>query len=166
MKQIITLYIIENDGRVLLSMKKHGTGAGVWKGFRGKIPSVSDLDASGADLSENSEIPPEEIHQLSKNTGFTLEAPEKRGEIKFFYPDRDTKEVHVYSGTAEGKPRETDEMVTKWFPVDKIPYDSMLPDDEYWLPFLLSGNNFKASLYFDKQRNISKQHLEKIKSFD
>lgn len=38
-----------------------------------------------------------------------------------------------------GKPKETDDFVPKWYPLDKLPYKDMPEDDEWWYPRVLQN---------------------------
>lgn len=76
---------------------------------------------------------------------------EKVGFLTFTFADRDDELlVHVFRGTSfEGTPTETEEMKPQWFETDKIPFEQMWADDEYWFPYLLGGVKFKGSFHFD-----------------
>ncbi|MBU4141329.1 hypothetical protein KKE99_00440, partial [Patescibacteria group bacterium] len=57
--------------------------------------------------------------------------------------------VHAYfTESWSGEPAESEEMSPKWFPVSKIPYRIMWPDDEFWLPEALKSNLLKATFKF------------------
>jgi 8-oxo-dGTP diphosphatase/2-hydroxy-dATP diphosphatase len=62
-----------------------------------------------------------------------------------------------------GEPKESEEMLPKWFNVREIPYLKMWPDDIYWLPLLLKGKKFKGKFLFDKNENIVRKELEEFK---
>lgn len=36
----------------------------------------------------------------------------------------------------------SEEMKPEWFSYDSIPYDTMWPDDRYWIPIMLAGKHF------------------------
>ena len=38
-----------------------------------------------------------------------------------------------------------------WCPVDRVPYEKMWSDDQYWLPGLLQGGKFDADFVFDDE---------------
>ena len=62
--------------------------------------------------------------------------------------------IHVHVFTAEdcdGEPRETDEAVPMWTPLDRIPYDEMWEDDRVWLPEMLAGKRFDGRWIFDDE---------------
>jgi 8-oxo-dGTP diphosphatase len=49
----------------------------------------------------------------------------------------------------EGTPRETDEAIPHWFPLDGIPYHRMWADDRVWLPLLIEERSFLGRFLFD-----------------
>ena len=58
---------------------------------------------------------------------------------------------------------ETEEMKPQWFLRNKIPYDSMWPDDPYWIPLMLEGKNFTGSFLFDSEGStVLKYEFKKI----
>ena len=49
--------------------------------------------------------------------------------------------VHVYeTWRVVGEPTESDEMRPEWYAESALPFNRMWPDDEYWLPLLLSSD--------------------------
>src|SRR3989344_1243357 len=48
----------------------------------------------------------------------------------------------------EGEPIETEEMRPQWFVFAEIPYDTMWPDDRYWIPLFLAGKKFRTKFLF------------------
>jgi hypothetical protein len=51
-------------------------------------------------------------------------------------------------------------MAPKWFKIEEIPFDKMWPDDKYWLPILLKGENFEGEFHFDDRKLIDYQIRE------
>ena len=64
----------------------------------------------------------------------------------------------------DGEPTETEEMKPNWFDIDKIPYDSMFPDDKYWLPLVLEGKKIKAYFDFDEDWNVLSKSIEDLEN--
>ena len=46
-----------------------------------------------------------------------------------------------------GEPKETDEMLPKWFPIRELPIE-MWPADKYLFPYMLSNKFVEAKVYF------------------
>jgi 8-oxo-dGTP diphosphatase / 2-hydroxy-dATP diphosphatase len=153
MKKVLTLCIILQNNKVLLGMKKRGFGANLWNGFGGKL--------------QESETIEEALKRESfEEAGIIISKTEKMGIIDFeFKGDPEILEVHIFKCTDfEDKPLETEEMKPEWFSIDKIPYDSMWPDDKFWLPLLLEDKKFKGKFVFDKDTNILDHNLEVIET--
>jgi 8-oxo-dGTP diphosphatase / 2-hydroxy-dATP diphosphatase len=149
MKKILTLCIIYQNSKLLLGMKKRGFGAGKWNGFGGKLHESESIE--------------EGLRRESfEEARIRLQESEKVGIIDFeFEGDPKILEVHIFRCVNfEGEPVETEEMKPEWFPIDKIPYDLMWPDDKFWLPLLLEGKKFKGKFVFDKDTRILSHNLE------
>lgn len=152
MKKLLTLVVIHQEGRVLLGMKKKGFGEGLWNGFGGKVePGEQIEDAAIREVNEEACITPTSIR--------------RQGILEFHVQgEENILEVHIFSATYfSGTPQETEEMRPEWFPVDSIPYDEMWPDDRYWLPELLKGENFTGVFTFETNGALV-DHTLKIES--
>lgn len=149
MKKITTLCTIYNDGKLLLGMKKRGFGEGRWNGFGGKLKDGETIEDSV-------------IRETKEEANIDIKEMEKVGIIDFYFKKAgEIIEVNLfYCKNFSGEPVETEEMRPEWFPIDKIPYDSMWPDDKFWLPMLLEGKKFKGKFVFDKDTNITGHQLE------
>ena len=150
MIRIETLVIVNKDSRILLGKKKRKFGSGKYNGFGG---GVEDSDKDIYDTA---------IRETEEESGIVLINPEMMGRILFHF-DSDEQDHDVYFFRANqylGIPRETDEMTTKWFNIDNIPYDNMWPDDKYWLPALLSDNMFLGNFTFDSNNIIANYNLD------
>lgn len=149
MKKILTLCIILQNNKILLGMKKRGFGAGRWNGFGGKLHE-------GETIEEGLK------REAFEEAGIALQKMERIGIIDFeFEGDPKIMEVHIFKVRSfTGEPIETEEMKPEWFSIDKIPFETMWPDDKFWLPLLLEGKKFKGKFVFDKNTEIIKQKLE------
>ncbi|MFA5773342.1 MAG: 8-oxo-dGTP diphosphatase [Candidatus Paceibacterota bacterium] len=148
-KKILTLCIIHQNFKVLLGMKKRGFGVGRWNGFGGKLGQEETIEEAV-------------IRELKEEACLEAQEMTKRGILNFEFEDHSSSlEVHIYSiDKFDGTPEETEEMNPRWFSVDEIPYDSMWPDDIFWLPLLLDGKKFKGTFLFDCPSN--KEYSSKI----
>lgn len=136
----VTLLFLRRDGEILLAMKKRRFGAGKWNGVGGKVePDETYEQAAVRECQEEIDVTPQELHKV--------------GELHFFdLPDVEHY-CHVYTTTRwEGEPRETEEMRPQWFAEADIPYDTMWPDDELWMPLLLASKLFKGSVTVEDNR--------------
>lgn len=130
-------------------MKKRGFGAGRWNGFGGKLKDGETIEDGLR-------------RESLEEAGIKLQEMTKAGIVDFeFEGDPKILEVHIFKcANFEGEPVETEEMKPEWFQVGKIPYDTMWPDDKFWLPMLLEGKKFKGKFVFDKEINIISHDLE------
>ena len=151
MTTIATLCYIIKDGKVLLIKKKKGLGKGVWNGPGGKVNTGEAVeDAAAREVMEEINVAPDN--------------PKKAGELEFYYDGESEVDWHVHVFVAEdydGVEKETEEATPKWFPVKKIPYDEMWPDDRIWMPLVLEKKRFRGKFYFEKNtRNIVNHSIE------
>lgn len=150
MRKILTLCLAVKDGRVLLGMKKRGFGAGRWNGFGGKIEAGETIEegAKREMLEECGVV----IDQMEEVGIHEFEFEKNRGEIL---------EVHVFRVDAwSGEPTETEEMRPEWFAFADIPYDTMWPDDRFWLPIFLAGKRFRTRFLFGEGDVVLEQSIE------
>lgn len=136
-----TLLFLKSDNRVLLAMKKRGFGVGKWNGVGGKIePGETIEQAMIRECQEEVEVTPTQWRQIAELD---------------FVQDADTDNPwHMYghvflSEEWDGNPIETEEMMPKWFEIDKIPYHTMWDDDEFWLPQALAGQKMQGKFTYD-----------------
>jgi 8-oxo-dGTP diphosphatase len=141
MRDVTLCFLIkEKDGQVAeicLAMKKRGFGKGRWNGVGGKV----------GDNNAEETIAEAAIRETQEEAGVEAKNLFKVGELEFFFPhskDWDQR-VHVYFAKEwVGEPRESEEMRPQWFSVENLPFESMWPDDIYWLPKVLNGDLVKA----------------------
>lgn len=154
MRKVFTLAIVVKDKKVLLGRKVRKLGAGFWNGFGGGLEAGESVEEAAR-------------RECCEEVGITPTTMRKHGVLIFRYPDKPLgateHEVHIFAVTAfTGTPEATDEMLTPtWFSFDAIPYDSMWPDDRYWLPLLLAGKDFGGTFSFNKNKQLVSQTLEK-----
>ncbi len=148
MPKILTLTLIQKDQKLLLGLKKRGFGMGKWNGFSGK-PELGEtiMEAAAREVYE-------ECNLAVKNL-------EEVGLINFSWLNKQQDlEVHVFKCTEfSGKIEESEEMKPAWFSLDKIPYDKMWDDDNYWLPIFLANKKFEADFVFDDNDKVIKHKL-------
>ena len=132
-------------------MKKKGLGVGNWNGFGGHVEKGETIKEAAK-------------REVFEEAGINISKIKKLGVINYeFVGSPDILEVHFFKSTSfTGKPAETEEMRPKWFPVDRIPFKKMWPDDKFWMPLFLSNQKFKGRFYFDENNKIVDYELEKI----
>jgi 8-oxo-dGTP diphosphatase len=137
-----TLVFIVEGPRVLLIRKKRGLGAGKINGPGGRLdPGESPLGCARREVQEELCITP---------TGLKM-----AGECRFQFVDGYGIHVFIFSATGfVGSPRETDEAVPLWTPIDRLPWDEMWTDDPIWLPHVFTGQRFSARFVFDGERML------------
>ncbi len=160
MRNTTLLFLIKKNenkiAEVLLAMKKRGFGAGRWNGVGGKLQEGETL--TQALLRETTE----EI-----GVSFQESDLQKVAELVFTFPHRPDFDqmVHVYvTEEWSGEPVESEEMKPEWFSVDKIPFDTMWPDDKFWVPQMIEGKLIKGGFTFGEGDVIVEQEVNIVES--
>jgi 8-oxo-dGTP diphosphatase len=163
LKRATVVYLVKGDS-VLLGRKKKHIGR-------------DRLNGPGGGL-EGGESPEEAaIRELREEIGIVAEPSDlaKIAEIVFVNTMEDGAEfpctVHFYVvRTWAGEPCETEEMGDlKWFPLNRLPLDQMMPGDRFWLFAALSkGEKIKASITYGphQQYLIGTPEVHFVESFD
>jgi 8-oxo-dGTP pyrophosphatase MutT (NUDIX family) len=140
---------------VLLGLKKKGFGIGKWNGFGGKVEPGESLGAAALrELQEESGIvvPPEDVDYAAH--------------LQFNFASAPTEPlfVHVFRALLSPLPvaqfpTESDEMLPKWHAEGALPFSEMWPDDELWLPAVLSGARVRGTFDFDGLSTITRHDV-------
>ncbi|MFE1664444.1 8-oxo-dGTP diphosphatase [Microbacterium sp. P02] len=125
---------------VLLGYKRMGMGLGRVVGIGGKVEE-------GETIREGA------VREMHEETGLHIEASdlEPVGVLEYLFPAQPSwsQRSHVFTCTTwSGEPRETDEIVPRWFTLDDVPYDRMWDDASRWLPSVLRGGSIAATFIF------------------
>lgn len=141
-----TLVFLVKDLEVLLGMKKRGLGQGYWNGIGGKIePGEDEIPAMVRECQEEILVTPKEFQKVAVHEFINKDETGTPFNII----------VHAYTcHNWEGHPTETDEMAPKWFHFDKVPYNQMWEDDQFWLPQVLEGKKVIGNFEFDKDNKV------------
>ncbi len=142
-KKKFTLCVIYKNKKILLGMKKRGFGEGRWNGFGGKVNKNENIETAA-------------VREVKEECNLEVSNLKKRGVLEFSFENNPEEilQVHIFStNTFTGDLKETEEMLPKWFDIEKIPYQKMWPDDKHWLPELLNGKNFTGSFLFGGKNN-------------
>lgn len=141
-RKILTLCLVQQDGRLLLGMKKRGFGAGRWNGFGGKVEEGEEIEEAAR-------------RELFEEAGLRAEKIEEAGVIDFDFQDSgEALRVFVFRCREfSGEPAESEEMKPEWFPENNPPLERMWSDDKYWLPLFVAGRKVKGRFLFDGEKN-------------
>jgi len=137
-------YIVNEQGQILLQLKKRGFGQGKWNGPGGKT--------------EPGETPEESVkREVREETGIAIKSLKKMGELEFIFNKKEewNNYCHVFvCDEFEGKPKDRGEGKLQWFKQEELPFDRMWADDQHWLPDVLDGKYVKKRFYFDQAGNL------------
>ena len=147
----VTLSFIIKGNEILLAMKKRGFGAGLWNGYGGKLKDGESIyDAAKREVKEEIDI--------------DVKSMKKVGVLDFYFegdkPDWN-QQVHVFLiQEYNGEPKESEEMLPKWFKINEIPYDKMWEDDKFWLPKVIEGHSVYGRFLFGADNKLKEKHVE------
>ena len=124
-----TLIFVRDGSKVLLIRKKTGHGLGKVNGPGGKLETGETLKTCA-------------IRELAEETGLIVRDARCVAELRFV--DQKGPQwlgfafiTDSWTGTLE----QTNEADPFWVEIDQIPYEQMWPDDEIWLPKVLSESD-------------------------
>lgn len=125
-KKTTVVFPIKSD-QILLGMKKRGFGAGWWNGFGGKLEQGESYEASAMRETR------EEVEVEIDESGLVHAA-----DIVFRFDGSVDVVTKAFIARAfSGNPVETEEMRPEWFALNAIPYDTMWPGDDKWIPQII-----------------------------
>lgn len=154
MRDVTLVFLVDGD-RILLGMKKVGFGQGKWNGAGGKVEDGESILASACrELEEelSVRVVPENLKEVAI--------------LDFYFPHKPAwnQRGHIYFCSQwEGEPKESRELLPKWFSVEDIPYDEMWSDDIYWLPLVLEGTYVRADFSFDEDGGVLQMDFKEPK---
>lgn len=146
----------DDDGKitdVCLGMKKIGFGQGIWVGIGGKIKEGETIEDAV-------------IRETEEEILVKVKAIQKVAETDFRFPYKPNWSQYVYvymTDKWDGEIGESEEIKPQWFVVDKIPYDKMWEDAQYWLPQVMNGERIKGIFVYGEDDHISKKEVEPFK---
>ena len=151
-RKVVTLVMVHENGKVLLSKKKDGFGGGWWNGYGGKVESGETVEEAAH-------------RELLEEAGIEVGTLEKAGMLYFdIEGDERLHEGHVFRGSdVIGEPTETAEMAEPtWFAEAEIPYGGMWKGDDAWMPLFLQGRRFEGVLTFNAKHELLSAQVRAI----
>lgn len=137
-------FLLRGESEILLAMKKRGFGEGRWNAPGGKVkPGEKALEATVRETEEELMIVPRNLSEIAKVDFFFINKIEWNQQVVGFI----TREW-------DGDPRETEEMLPRWFKFKEVPYEQMWPDDKYWLPYVLEGKHIEGEFLFGNNDEV------------
>lgn len=128
-------YLVNGD-KILLGLKKRGFGEGKLNGFGGKLEANESFEqAILREAKEELGIIPEKYFEIADLIFYDHLQP------AFFVKAFVVQKWH-------GIPKESDELLPRWFDIEELPFNLMWEDDKYWLPLALSGKKLRASFWY------------------
>ena len=134
-----TLCFCVKENSVLLGMKRRGFGVDKWNGYGGKVQ-------------ENEEPRIAAARELKEESGIITEDKdlEQVAIVNFYFDKNPIFECHVFLVHKwDNKPRETEEMQPRWYPISSLPFEKMWAADAKWLPIVFAGKKIKAEVNFN-----------------
>jgi len=139
----VVCYVFRGE-EVMLIHKKLGLGNGL-------------INAPGGRIEEAETALEAAIRETEEETGITPIDPIQVGILSFQFIDGYSLKGYVFFAYDHtGEMQETDEADPFWADVNRIPYDKMWEDDQYWLPEALQGKNINGKFIFDDRTMLSK----------
>jgi len=138
MKKGALVLCIKNE-EVLLGHFKLGFNKGKYNGYGGKWENGETIEKTA-------------IRELREESGIIAEEEdlEKHAINHFYFGNTHIMTGHIYILRSwRGEAIENEESKPAWFPVTKLPFDQMWAADREWLPRVLSGESFEATVQFN-----------------
>lgn len=142
------------DDEILLAMKKRGFGANWWNGYGGKLEPGETYTASA-------------IRETHEESGIVLTEQNLRHVADLVFRFDEVVDVVTRAYIAEGftdTAVETEEMRPQWFAKTDIPYDTMWPGDDKWIPKILGEAATSFAFVLDFTANNEFVAIEQVDS--
>ena len=132
-----TLVYVKSQNRVLLIEKLRGHGAG-------------KVNAPGGKLEVGESLVDCAIREVQEEIGLTVVDPYPVAVLRFQdFSNRFALQGHVFMCTRfSGTATATEEAIPFWCDTDKLPFERMWEDDQFWLPYILMGHSLRGDFLF------------------
>lgn len=145
---------LRGEDEILLAYKKRGFGKDLWNASGGKVKPEEKVDeAARREAGEELDIVVENLLLVAT--------------MEFYFQSGPIIGMRVEGFTTRtwtGEPKETEEMIPKWFKYKEIPYKQMWPDDEIWLPRVLAGEKLEGEFLFGEGNKILEYNLRPLQT--
>lgn len=139
-----TLCFLIRGDEILLAMKKKGFGVNRWNGVGGKPEGDEKIEATMVrETQEEIMVTPTMYKQVAVLDFYNT-----------LHSEWNQRVVVYFANEWIGEPMETMEMAPQWFKMNNLPFDSMWPDDPYWLPRVLKGEKIEAEFLFGEKDSV------------
>jgi len=144
-----------SSGEVCLALKKRGFGEGLWNGVGGKVHEGETIKQAAS-------------REVFEEIAVNLKKLKKVAILHFYFPNDPKKkdwnqDVHVFlTETWGGEPKETEEMMPRWFKSVKLPFAKMWASDPFWLPKVLAGKKIVGWFNFDDNNKVSDYKIKNV----
>lgn len=144
----VTCFLV-NGNKILLGQKLDGIGEGNLVGIGGKVkPGEERNDTVVRELQEEIFVTPLDFVEIADLDFYFVETPEWN------------QKIYMYLCTRwEGVPKETEEIIPKWFDKAEIPFEKMWDDARYYMPHILNDRYVKADFLYDANNIVIDSRL-------
>ncbi|MBT2532881.1 8-oxo-dGTP diphosphatase [Arthrobacter sp. ISL-48] len=151
----VTLCFLLRDGdagrEVLLGLKKTGFGLGKVVAVGGHVePGETPLEAICREVHEEVSV-----HVAPADLVLA-------GTVHFVFPARPQWDMFTTVYLAEswrGEPVESNEIVPRWYMVDRLPVEHMWADAEHWVPAMIGGRKLAVKVILeDDNEGVARVH--------
>lgn len=145
-----TAVYIFKGAHVLLTKPKTSLGTERWNGLTGAI-----------EIGENAKMAAARMVKSSVGVMSVLNEP--ASEILYHDSAHRNWKVAVFRvDTFQGEPVATGNIAIQWWPIDDLPYKTMWPGDDEWLPLVIGGKAFSAEVWFDDKGRVEKKDIQPL----
>lgn len=143
--QAVSVYLLRND-KILLGERKSKLGNGIYSAIGGKLEKGENYKQAA-------------VRELKEEIGVRIKQKDliKFAVFDFYFLDKTSwnqRVVMYFCRDWKGKIKESNEMIPRWFSLDKIPYQKMWDDSRYYLPFALEGKRVKAEFLYEGMKVV------------
>lgn len=146
--QKTTVVFPVRDNEVLLAMKHRDFGEGWWNGYGGKVEDETFDENARRETRDESDLVVGSLNLAAR--------------LLFYFNDQPGLACQAYiTDDFTGTPVDSDEMINPtWFNIQDIPYDTMWPGDDQWIPHILpvrpGAEVLNFAIYFNADKTFQR----------